>query len=78
MITKENCSERVLVLSEDSSILGNGMSGNIPECLMVKIENYCSAIKILYSSGTQKQIKEQHSFCLFQILKADVIYYPCK
>lgn len=51
MIIKENCSERVLVFLEDSSILGNGMLGNILECFMVKIENYCFVIKIFYSFG---------------------------
>jgi hypothetical protein len=78
MIVKENNSVWVLVLSECSGLQVKVISENVPESLMVPSENCCPDTKILYRSDSLRHIKEQQVSCLCQILKADIILYPCR
>ena len=76
MIWIEICSVWVLEFSECSGTLDNAMSENVPESLMVLIENCCADLKSFYRYDSPKLVKEQQVSCLCQILKAEIIHHP--
>ena len=50
MVAKENCSVCVLVFLDINGIVGNVLSDNIPEILIVPSKNCCHGIKALSRS----------------------------